>query len=141
MRRIYPLSTGYLANSEAVKKDVCRRDHLAAEDVAVIHNGIEVADHPFVDHLESDVAVGIVGNLNRRVKRQDLFLKAAARVAPSHPEVSWHLIGDGQFRAEYEAMAQDLGLAGRVVFPGQIADVSGYLKRIGVGVLCSDSEA
>ncbi len=35
--------------------------------------------------------VGLVGNLNREVKRADLFLEAAARVDTKHPEVRWHL--------------------------------------------------
>ena len=140
MRRSYPLATGFLANSAAVKHHVCARDRLDPRRVEVIRNGIDVDRHRFVEHPEADVAVGIVGNLNRRVKRADLFLRAAARVADRHPATTWHLIGDGALRPQYERLAADLGIADRTVFAGRIADVPAYLRRLAVGVMCSDSE-
>lgn len=140
MRRTYPMATGFLANATAVKADVCRRDGLDPSRFMVIPNGIDVPAYKFVEHLESEVAVGIVGNLNRRVKRQDLFLRAAARLAPKYPDVVWHVVGDGEFRQEYEAMAADLGIGEKTVFAGRVEDVSSYLGKLSVGVLCSDSE-
>lgn len=140
MRRSYPLATGFLANSEAVKHHVCGRDRLDPARVRVIRNGVDVARYRFAEHPESAVAVGIVGNLNRRVKRADLFLKAAARVSARHPETTWHLIGEGALRPQYERMAADLGIADRTVFAGSVADVPAYLQRLAVGVMCSDSE-
>jgi glycosyltransferase involved in cell wall biosynthesis len=140
MRRTYPMATGFLANATAVKQDVCRRDRLDPSRIQVIPNGIEVADHEFVDHLESEIDVGIVGNLNRRVKRQDLFLRAAARLAHRYPEVRWHLIGGGEYTDEYRALADELGIGEKTVFAGRVEDVSSYLGKLAVGVLCSDSE-
>ena len=140
MRRTYPLATGFLANATAVKAEACRRDGLDSSRFLVIPNGIDVGGYRFVEHLESEVAVGIVGNLNRRVKRQDLFLRAAARVAHRYPEVVWHIVGDGEYRAEYEAMAARLGIANKTVFAGRVEDVSSYLGKLAIGVLCSDSE-
>lgn len=140
MRQAYPLSTGYLANSEAVKHEACRRDGLDPERIKVIYNGVDIGSYRFVEHFESEMAIGIVGNLNRRVKRTDLFLRAAARVHARHPDVTFHVIGDGEFRGEYERLAIELGIARNTVFAGRIADVSGYLERLAIGVMCSDSE-
>jgi glycosyltransferase involved in cell wall biosynthesis len=140
MRRAYPLLTGFLANSEAVKEHFCRRDGLDPARVAVIPNGVEVARYEYVEHDGEPPAVGIVGNLNRRVKRTDLFLAAAGRLAAAHPGVSWHVVGDGSLRERCEAQARELGIAERVVFAGRCGDVPGYLGRLGVGVNCSDSE-
>ncbi len=140
MRRAYPLATGFLANSEAVKHHVCGRDRLGPDRVRVIRNGIDLDRYHFTEHPESAVAVGIVGNLNRKVKRADLFLRAAARVAARHPEVTWHLIGEGELRPQYERLAAELGIAERTVFAGSVADVPAYLQRLAVGVMCSDSE-
>lgn len=142
MRRAYPLATGFLANSQAVKQHVCEHDRLPPTRVKVIYNGIAPERYPFVEHLESpdEFAVGIVGNLNREVKRTGLFLRAAARTAVRFPEVRWHVIGDGELRPRYEALAAELGIADRTVFAGRIADVPGYLRRLAVGVICSDSE-
>lgn len=140
MRRAYPMATGFLANSQAVKDRVCTRDHLDPSRVRVVYNGIDSGRFRYVDHPEMEIAIGIVGNLNRRVKRADLFLRAAARVAVRHPGVTWHLIGDGELRPQYEALAVELGIADRTVFTGRLADVPAYLQRLAVGVICSDSE-
>jgi len=140
MRRTYPMATGFLANATAVKQDVCRRDRLDRSRFQVIPNGIEVGDYQYVEHLESEVSVGIVGNLNRRVKRQDLFLRAAARLTHRFPDVVWHVIGDGEYLEEYKALAEELGIAEKTVFAGRVEDVSSYLGKLAVGVLCSDSE-
>jgi glycosyltransferase involved in cell wall biosynthesis len=140
MRRIYPLATGFMANSQAVKHDVCRRDRLDPTRIKVIYNGVDTRSYEFVEHLETDVAIGIVGNLNRRVKRADLFLRAAARVHARHPDVVFHVVGDGELRGEYEDLAAELGIAACTVFAGRIDDVSAYLGKLAVGVICSDSE-
>ena len=140
MRRAYPLATGFMANSQAVKHTACQRDRLDPSRINVIYNGVDTDGYRFVEHLESEVAIGIVGNLNRRVKRTDLFLRAAARVHISHPEVMFHVVGDGEFRAEYELLAVELGIARNTVFAGRVADVSEYLGKLAVGVMCSDSE-
>ena len=140
MRRAYSLATGFMANSEAVKHDVCWKDRLEPTRIKVIYNGVDTTEYEFVEHLETDVAIGIVGNLNRHVKRADLFLRAAARVHVRHPDVVFHVIGDGELRAEYEALAAELGIAGCTVFAGRIEDVPAYLGKLAVGVMCSDSE-
>jgi L-malate glycosyltransferase len=140
MRRAYPMATGFLANSQAVKDCACARDRLDSSRFRVIYNGVDVEQYRWVEHLERDIAVGIVGNINRSVKRTDLFLRAAARVSAQHPEVTWHLIGDGDLRPGCEALATKLGFRGRTVFAGPVVDVPQYLQRIAIGVICSDSE-
>ncbi|MCK4304742.1 MAG: glycosyltransferase [Candidatus Eisenbacteria sp.] len=140
MRCLYPWVTGFVANSKAVKNHICLLDHLDPRRVSVIYNGIDTNQYEFREHREGELSIGIVGNLNRRVKRTDLFLRAAARVAAVHPEVSWHVIGDGALRGEYESLAADLGIAERTVFTGHSTDVSTYLHHLTIGVICSDSE-
>ncbi|MBU1675422.1 glycosyltransferase [bacterium] len=140
MRRAYPLATGFMANSQAVKHHVSRKDHLDPSRIKVVYNGVDTNEYRFVEHLESEVSIGIVGNLNRRVKRTDLFLRAAARVHARHPEVVFHVIGDGELRPEYETLAAGLGISRCTVFAGRIEDVPGYLGKLAVGVICSDSE-
>ena len=144
LRRIYATMTGFLCNAGVVKDHVVDCHGLDPDDVTVIPNGVDVDSLPWVDHPGPTLHVGIVGNLDRRVKRADLFIAAAARAAraagSAHPPVTWHIIGDGRYRAEYEAQAEREGFSDRVVFCGRIADVAGYLEKLQVGVLCSDSE-
>ena len=140
MRRVEPWATGFLANSAAVRDAACRADGLDPARFRVIPNGIDTDRYRFVDHTEPRPDVAVVGNLNRRVKRQDLFLAAAARLADRYPGVRWHLVGDGELRPAYERRARQLGLGERVVFAGRVDDMNGYLARIGIGVNCSDTE-
>jgi len=140
LRRIYPMMTGFLANAETVKSHFCEHDGLDPGQVEVIYNGIDLPRLPWVEHAGPTSDIGIVGNLNRRVKRTDLFLEAAGRVAREHPEITWHVVGDGQYRAEYEQLARSLGIADRTVFAGRLEQVPDYLAKLQVGVLCSDSE-
>ena len=140
LRRVYPLMTGFIANAGVVRDHFCVRDGIDPARVQVIPNGVDLAGLPWREHAGPTRHVGIVGNLNRRVKRTDLFLRAAGRVARDHPAVTWHVVGDGEFRPEYEQLARAEGLDGRVVFSGSVDDVAGYLRQLQVGVLCSDSE-
>ena len=141
LRRVFPWMTGFLANSEVVRDHFVEADGLDPARFRVISNGIDVASLPWVEHTGSTRHVGIVGNLNRRVKRTDLFIRAAGLVGAEHPEITWHILGDGQFRTELENLAREVGLSdGQVVFTGRCANVADYLEKLQIGVLCSDSE-
>jgi glycosyltransferase involved in cell wall biosynthesis len=142
LHRVYPMMTGFLCNAEVVKKNFVEHDGICSDDIEVIYNGINVAGLPWVEHFGPTLHVGIVGNLNRRVKRTDLFVKAAAMIAGTEEgrAITWHIIGDGQLRDEYEKLIRAEGLSSRVVFAGRIKDVAGYLEKIDIGVICSDSE-
>lgn len=140
LRLVQPLFTGYVANSQAVADHFRAADRLPAARIAVIPNGISPAEFEFVDHDEAAPAVGIVSNLDRPVKRLDLFLRAAALLARERPELTWHVVGTGVRLPDLQALARDLGLAGRMVFAGAVRDVNAYLGRLGIGVICSDSE-
>jgi glycosyltransferase involved in cell wall biosynthesis len=64
------------------------------------------------------------------------LLHAVALLSPSRPDVSALILGDGQQRAEFEAMAAQLGIAGRVTFVGWVdpVEVPSYLAAADVFV-------
>ena len=138
-----PLSrslTGFVANSGAVRDHFCRRDGLDPARITVIPNGLDTAAVPFRPPRPVPSVVGIVGNLTRHVKRIDLFVAAAGRLAAAHPHVRWEVVGDGGLRPALEAQARQLGLGDRLVFRGRCPDVPAILATWDVAVLCSDSE-
>ncbi len=134
------LFTGFVANSGAVRDHYCAADGLPRERVAVIPNGVAPEDFPFTGHEGAASTVGLVANLDRPVKRVDLFLRAAALLCRERPELTWHIIGTGTSLTAFRSLARELGIAERVVFAGAVHDVNGYLGRIEIGVNCSDSE-
>ena len=140
MRHTYPLLSALVANSHAVKARFMQLDHLDPRRIRVVPNGVDATAFAFHAQGPEPPVVLFLGNLNRKVKRPDLFLSAATMLAPRYPQVLWLIVGDGQFRPELEAMARDLGLGRRVVFAGRHTDVSPFLARAAIGVNCSDSE-
>ncbi len=139
-KKVYALMTDFAANAQAVKNHFVKRFGVRAERVTVIPNGIDAAALQWLEHPGPTTDVVIVGNLNRRVKRTDLFIRAAAKVAATRPEIRWHVVGDGEFRPELEALAAECGLGDNVVFAGRLTDVPSYLAKMQIAVLCSDSE-
>jgi len=60
----------------------------------------------------------IVGNLLRG-KGQEIVLKAMAQLAAAFPGLRCEMIGEGADQAQFAALAQSLGIAGRVFFRGR----------------------
>jgi glycosyltransferase involved in cell wall biosynthesis len=87
------------------------------------------------------VRIGMISRMNDSVKRHDLFLRAAKRLAERFPQVRFVLVGDGPLRTGLEIMANQLGLADRVVFLGDRRDVPALLSTFDISVLPSASES
>jgi len=85
--------------------------------------------------------IGMIARMNDRVKNHGAFLRAATRVAAELPKVEFLLVGDGPLRPGLEAMAHDLGIAGKVIFAGERHDIPAILSSMDVSVLISSSES
>lgn len=140
LKRVYPLMHAYLCNSGVVLDHFVNHFGIDRQRAYIVRNGIDASQLPYKQHPGETLNIGIVGNMTRAVKRTDLFIHAAALVYRQHPEVMWHIVGDGQLRPELERLAEELGVRHRLTFTGRIDDVTGYLERLQVGVICSDSE-
>jgi glycosyltransferase involved in cell wall biosynthesis len=83
--------------------------------------------------------VGIVARLTG-VKNHRLFLDVARRAADAVPEAWFAVVGDGELRAELEAYAAGLGLAGRVRFTGWVRDMPSVYAALDVVAITSLNE-
>jgi glycosyltransferase involved in cell wall biosynthesis len=132
----------FWANSEAVARHLEQTERISRERIDVIYNGIDLqafGGGPSPVGLVEPV-VGIVANLNREVKRVDLFVRAAALVTDDFPSARFQIVGDGHLRPGLEALARELDLGDRLEFLGRRSDVAHIARRFSVGVICSDSE-
>jgi glycosyltransferase involved in cell wall biosynthesis len=117
------------------------------EDYCVIRSGIELDrfGHPQVERAVTRAAWGIpatapvVGTVTRLSPQKGPldFVRAAARVVQAVPESWFLMVGDGPMRAEVTALAQELGVAGRLVLTGLRPDVPELLAAMDIFALSS----
>jgi len=126
-----------VANSRAVQEHTIQLEGITREKTQVIFNGISLDDfEPSSANKDGKhPVVGIVANLNRPVKRVDLFIKAAALVHEALPDAAFWIVGDGYLRPDLERLSSTLGLNSSFSL-----FVIQSLQEMTVGVICSDSE-
>lgn len=134
-----------LASADAILAS--SRDYLAASEAGFAVADPRVREAPFgVDvgrfrpaEERARGAVLFVGGLDRAhyFKGLDVLLDAFSRLAPSHPEATLLIAGDGDLRADYEARAASLG--GRVRFLGRVpeAELPALYRSAAIHVLPS----
>ncbi|MEX0922813.1 MAG: glycosyltransferase [Rhodovibrionaceae bacterium] len=100
---------------------------------------LEGADLPQED---APVTVGFVKTFSA-VYAPEIFLRAAALAAKEAGNLRFVMAGRGPLLAECRALAEDLGLSKRVVFPGfvQHDDVPELMRSFDILVNCSNSES
>lgn len=143
-------STRILANSQAVKEMVIQQEKTRPGSIDVIYNGTDLdalAETPaaplheeFPQLHDNSFLVGIVANLNRPVKRVDLFIKAAREVLQAIPTCRFLIIGDGELKSELQELVRTLDIEQAVFFLGSRHPALPYVKHFSVGMLTSDSE-
>lgn len=117
--------------SRAVADDLIARLGYPAGKVVVIPNGIELpAFAPGGGEL-----VGTLSVLEP-FKGIDVFLRAVALLAPAHPDWRFASFGSGTDAERLRALARELGIEGRVEWPGFVP-APAALARLRVYVLCS----
>lgn len=146
-----------VAVSDAVACALRAQKILPDERVRVVRNGVDVArleraaartDREACRRslgVSAPLLVGTLGSLSE-VKGQDVFVRAAARVARELPGVEFVVAGDdaphaGEFRARLERLTSELNLGGRVRVTGRCEDAPGLLACLDVFVNASRAES
>lgn len=135
----------FVAVSEGVAASVVDRFGVDRDRVSVLHNPVPVSEiqqqaRQPVDHRwigSSDVRVILsVGRLERQ-KDFKTMLRAFRRVHDQQPDTRAIIIGRGSRREELERLADRLGVADAVSFPGYVDNPYGYMA--GASVLAMSS--
>jgi glycosyltransferase involved in cell wall biosynthesis len=61
-------------------------------------------------------------------------------VAATHPQVTFHIAGEGPLRRTLQELIAELKLTDRIFLPGTVQDVPAFLRELDIAVLCSRSE-
>jgi len=151
-RLAYRFAHRVLANSPAVGELVVREEGVSRERLVVIPNFVDedafaplseprrVALRQQMGLSDNVFAVGVVANLYP-VKNHQMLLRAVARLKDAAwQDVRFVLVGEGKEREPLAKLAQDLGIAHRVVMPGRIAHEPGLPGVFDITVLTSREE-
>lgn len=130
-----------VALSPMVKDTIVNVYGLPEESVPVIYNGIDLsACVPKDDYTcETTATLLHIGRFNEQ-KNHVRLLNAFGKLIEKHPNCRLVLVGDGELKADMEALANVLGIADKTVFCGSQSDVHPYLQQADVFLLPSDYE-
>jgi glycosyltransferase involved in cell wall biosynthesis len=139
-RALNLVTTATIANCEAARQSLLRDERPRADRVVVLENGVDLDRFLSLDAPAGPPRrVGAVANL-RAVKGLDVLVAAAALLRERHPEVSFHVAGEGEERAALERQVRQAGLEGRFHLGGSQSDVPGFLGGLDVAVQASRAE-
>jgi glycosyltransferase involved in cell wall biosynthesis len=149
-RLLTPITDAFIAVADSHGAFLITEEHLPADKVVVIPNGVDTATFAAVPdtaalrrELEiglTDPVVSIVAAL-RPEKNHELFLEVARRVIERISNARFLIIGDGPLREPLEKLARELGVAANVRFLGSRDDVPRLLSLSDVFALTSHNEA
>jgi glycosyltransferase involved in cell wall biosynthesis len=137
-----------LAVAEMQKRQLVDVEHLPADRIHVIHNGVDTTAYHAPEGNERAVArdalrlpregvvLVTVASL-KPAKNIDVLLRASADWLGSHADARLVLVGDGPDRAALESLAERLGVRERVLFTGVRDDIPDILRAADTLVLPS----
>jgi glycosyltransferase involved in cell wall biosynthesis len=147
MRYFYPWADEIVAVSKGVAKDLAIRAHVPRERIKVIYNPAlngefferakESVPHPWFSPEQRPVILG-VGRLAIE-KGFDVLIRAFARVRQQRL-ARLMILGEGDQRANLEALSRELGVEEDVCLAGYQENPYAYMARANVFALASHHE-
>ena len=134
-----------VANCEAARQSVIIDERASPESVVIIPNGVDLSRFEGIAAARAGRGqadgpiVGAIANL-RPWKRIDVLVRAAARLAESHPAMTFQVAGEGEMRSELERLIESYGLQDRFQLLGTVTDIPAFLANLDIAVLCSQTE-
>ncbi len=147
-RARYDAVQRFVANSKDVAQSLIDSG-IRAERISIVNEGVEIPPLTVPEQRssarkrwgvkENEFLFGCVSVFVPE-KGQRHLLQALPPVRELHPEVRLLLAGDGQCRAELEALAKQLGQTEAVLFPGFVNDVAQVYAALDAFVFPSEFE-
>jgi glycosyltransferase involved in cell wall biosynthesis len=136
-----PLATHVVAVSDRVAAYARSALRVPAERLSTIPNGVDVERFrpPASRGGSGEPVIGCTARLHRKNDHASL-VRAFARITPGWPEARLLLVGRGPEEAGLRGLAKALGVASRVRFVGEQADVAPFLAEMDLYVQPSVAE-
>lgn len=111
---------------------------IKARNTADVKNTIETTNHEW-NLTNQHLVFGTITRFDT-IKNLPMMIRAFAKVYQTHKHTRLLLVGDGDERADIEALVHELKLNDAVIFTGFQTDTAKFMARIDVYVLSSFSE-
>lgn len=136
-RRLAPFFSKIVTVSDSIQHYI--RDEIGIDGARLmtIHNGIRIGGAPGRKTAGGNIVFTTVGRF-AAIKNHAMMIRAFHQA--NAPDSCLWLVGDGPERGHLEALVQELGLDGRVVFTGFRQDVVDILAKTDVFLMSSDYE-
>ncbi len=134
-----------VCNSEAARRAVLADERPDLDSVIVIENGVDLERFAHIPPVSPEPdphrprRVGMVANL-RPVKGVDVLVRAAPLVVRSHPDMEFHVAGEGPELPRIRRLIRELGLSRNFTLHGRVEDIPAFLAKIDLAVLSSRAE-
>lgn len=147
MLATYPFATGVIAVSKGVAADMAHLSGLPKRWIKVIYNPAATGVSPERTSVESreqlwgagyDFHVLTVGTFKVQ-KNHELLIRAFAKL-PKALNAKLTILGEGDLRADMEALVSDLGMQASISLPGFYQDPYPWFRSADLFVLSSDWE-
>lgn len=140
LRKLFKhITDNFMTNSMTFKEKLVEYIHLDPENITIIPNGVDTEKYYPMDivkkrHLrkqygfaDSDYIIGIVAGFSPK-KNLSLAIKAMNELSHKIPFARLILAGKGEQESELKTLTQNLGLLGKVHFPGVIKEINKLLN-------------
>ncbi|MCG7987554.1 MAG: glycosyltransferase [Candidatus Thiodiazotropha weberae] len=141
-----------IVNSRAIKEYVEQTERIKKDKIEVIHNGIEriygseeIQRYRELNRKKFAVSrttkiIGIVSNLNRNVKRVDIFIKAAVKYLKKNDNVVFVIVGAGHLKDTLKQIIKKESEEEKFLFLGSIQNPIEVICSFDVAVNTSETE-
>ena len=135
-RLVYPWSDMVTANSKGAVRAL--EAIVPKEKLALLPNPLALSEGDTSIVYTAPTIVTVTRLVEQ--KAVDVLLKAAAQAFEALPGWRLAIVGDGPLRAELQSLAENLGIAGRIDWIGQVPDPAPYLRQAKFFMLTSRFE-
>jgi len=133
---IYHFAQGLVFQTEGAKDYFSKK---IIRNSVVIPNPV-TQKNKYDSEIKRNNEIVFVARFELIQKRQDIMLKAFAKVAKEYPEIKLVFYGDGQDLETIQNMVVDLGVEDKVQFAGVVNNISDTIRLSKMFVLTSDYE-
>lgn len=145
---VYKWPDGIVTTAEMIRQRLIDVNGFRPDRVVSIPTGVDLRRfHPDIDPgdiredlgLKPEHRVVTMVAVLRSWKRHEIFLRAAAELAPHRPDLRFLIVGEGPMRPPIEQNIRDFGLEDRAIMTGHRTDIPRILAVSDVCVLTSES--